>query len=70
MDLLYEDWLDAIRLVGSDSDFTRLAQRLRQGGPVVYGVDERKVPEAAAFVNLDPGHGNRSLGYRSSLIAL
>src|SRR5690606_30009196 len=33
-------------LVSSDSDFTRLAQRLREDGLVVYGFGERKTPEA------------------------
>jgi hypothetical protein len=46
MDLLYSDRLDGFVLVSSDSDFTRLASRLRESGKTVYGVGERKTPEA------------------------
>jgi uncharacterized LabA/DUF88 family protein len=45
MDLLHEDRLDGFCLVSSDSDFTRLANRLRESGLVVYGFGERKTPE-------------------------
>ncbi|MFC6154342.1 NYN domain-containing protein [Nocardioides yefusunii] len=46
MDLLYGDRLDGFVLVSSDSDFTRLAARLRESGKTVYGVGERRTPEA------------------------
>jgi uncharacterized LabA/DUF88 family protein len=46
MDLMYKSRLDGVCLVSSDSDFTRLAQRLREDGLVVYGFGERKTPEA------------------------
>ena len=46
MDLLHKGRLDGVCLVSSDSDFTRLAQRLREDGLVVYGFGERKTPEA------------------------
>ena len=46
MDLMYRERLDGFCLVSSDSDFTRLAQRLREGGFAVYGFGERKTPEA------------------------
>ncbi|SMF41823.1 Uncharacterized conserved protein, LabA/DUF88 family [Tistlia consotensis] len=46
MDLMYKGRLDGFCLVSSDSDFTRLAQRLREDGLVVYGFGERKTPEA------------------------
>ena len=46
MDLLYKSNLDGVCLVSSDSDFTRLAQRLREEGLTVYGFGERKTPEA------------------------
>lgn len=46
MDLLYKGTLDGFCLVTSDSDFTRLAQRLREDGLTVYGFGERKTPEA------------------------
>ena len=45
MDLLYEGNVDGFCLVSSDSDFTRLATRLREAGKVVYGLGERKTPE-------------------------
>ena len=46
MDLLYAGNVDGYCLVSSDSDFTRLATRLREAGKVVYGLGERKTPEA------------------------
>ena len=46
MDLLHKGRLDGVCLVSSDSDFTRLAQRLREDGLLVYGFGERKTPEA------------------------
>lgn len=45
MDLLYAGNLDGFCLVSSDSDFTRLATRLREAGKTVYGLGERKTPE-------------------------
>lgn len=45
MDLLYEGNVDGFCLVSSDSDFTRLATRLREAGKTVYGLGERKTPE-------------------------
>jgi len=44
MDLLYRGRLDGFCLVSSDSDFTRLAVRLRESGRAVYGFGERKTP--------------------------
>ena len=46
MDLMYTGRFDGFCLVSSDSDFTRLAQRLREEGLTVYGFGERKTPEA------------------------
>jgi uncharacterized LabA/DUF88 family protein len=46
MDLLYTSRFDGFCLVTSDSDFTRLASRLRESGVTVYGFGERKTPEA------------------------
>ncbi len=46
MDLLYTHRFDGFCLVSSDSDFTRLAQRLREEGLTVYGFGERKTPDA------------------------
>ena len=49
MDLLYTDKYDAFVLVTSDSDFTKLATRLRESQLVVYGVGQKKTPQS--FVN-------------------
>ena len=46
MDLLYSGNLDAFAIVSSDSDFTRLATRLRESGKTVYGLGQRKTPPA------------------------
>lgn len=45
MDLLYAGNVEDFCLVSSDSDFTRLAVRLREAGKVVYGLGERKTPK-------------------------
>ena len=45
MDLLYTDTFDGFCLVSSDSDFTRLAARIRESGKRVIGFGERKTPE-------------------------
>jgi len=45
MDLLYTGRFDGFCLVSSDSDFTRLASRLREEGLTVYGFGERKTPK-------------------------
>ena len=44
MDLLYTANFDGFCIVSSDSDFTRLASRLRESGRVVYGFGEKKTP--------------------------
>lgn len=46
MDLLYAKRFDGFCLVSSDSDFTRLASRIREEGLLVYGVGEKKTPKA------------------------
>lgn len=45
MDILYSGKVDGFCLVSSDSDFTRLATRLREAGMNVIGIGERKTPE-------------------------
>lgn len=45
MDLLYTERFDGFCLVSSDSDFTRLASRIREQGLTVYGFGERKTPK-------------------------
>lgn len=46
MDLLHGEAVDGFCLVSSDSDFTRLATRIRESGKSVYGFGERKTPRA------------------------
>ncbi len=49
MDLLHSNDVDGFCIVSSDSDYTRLATRIRERGLFVIGVGEKKTPEA--FVN-------------------
>lgn len=44
MDLLYSNKFDAFALVSSDSDFTKLASRLKESQIYVFGVGEKKTP--------------------------
>jgi len=44
MDILYTGRVDGFCIVSSDSDFTRLAIRLREAGMKVYGIGEKKTP--------------------------
>ncbi|WP_037585931.1 NYN domain-containing protein [Stenoxybacter acetivorans] len=46
MDLLYSDTFDGFCIVSSDSDFTRLASRIREKGLTVYGFGQKKTPES------------------------
>lgn len=46
MDLLYSNRFDAFALVSSDSDFTKLASRLKESQIYVFGVGEKKTPIA------------------------
>jgi len=45
MDILYAEKVDGFCLVSSDSDFTRLATRLREAGMLVIGLGEKKTPD-------------------------
>jgi len=45
MDLLYTNKFDGFCIVSSDSDFTKLAARIREAGLVVYGFGEQKTPD-------------------------
>lgn len=45
MDLLYTDKFEGFCIVSSDSDFTRLASRIRESGLLVYGFGEQKTPK-------------------------
>lgn len=44
MDILYTGSIDGFCIISSDSDFTRLATRLREAGKQVFGMGERKTP--------------------------
>lgn len=44
MDILHSQKVDGFCLVSSDSDFTRLATRLRESGMMVIGIGEKKTP--------------------------
>ena len=46
MDILYSGSVDGFCIVSSDSDYTRLAIRLREAGMLVYGMGEAKTPRA------------------------
>ena len=46
MDILYQERVDGFCIVSSDSDYTKLAVRLRESGFTVYGFGEKKTPES------------------------
>lgn len=46
MDILFENKVDGFCIVASDSDYTRLALRLRESGKKVLGIGEKKTPQA------------------------
>lgn len=67
MDLLYGDNLDGFCIVSSDSDFTRLASRLRESGQYVIGMGEKKTPvpfrrACDVFTNLELLAGTNAKG--------
>jgi uncharacterized LabA/DUF88 family protein len=67
MDLLYTDRFDGFCIVSSDSDFTRLASRIRESGHTVYGFGERKTPASLVsacdkFIYIDVLRGAESEG--------
>ncbi len=68
MDLLYSGNLDGFAIVSSDSDFTRLATRLRESGKTVIGLGRRRTPASLVaacdrFVYLEVlGGGSKSNG--------
>ena len=62
MDLLYSDKVDGFCIVSSDSDFTRLAIRLRESGMKVIGIGEKKTPNSFIvacdrFIYIEVLHG-------------
>jgi len=46
MDILHREHIDVFCLISSDSDFTRLATRLRESGKIVIGIGEKKTPKS------------------------
>lgn len=46
MELLYKGVCDAICVVSSDSDYTALAAKIREGGKAIYGIGGEKTPES------------------------
>jgi len=67
MDLLYTNTFDGFCIVSSDSDFTRLASRIRESGLLVYGFGESKTPSAFSsacdkFIYLDLIRGKTDEG--------
>ena len=68
MDFLHSGLFDGFVLVSSDSDFTRLASRIREQGLDVYGIGEKKTPEAFRLAckrfiyveNLGPAENGRA----------
>ncbi|MGB0918467.1 MAG: NYN domain-containing protein [Flavobacteriales bacterium] len=67
MDILYSDKVDGFCLVSSDSDFTKLATRLREAGMQVYGIGEKKTPNpfivaCDKFIYLEILHKDEPVG--------
>lgn len=74
MDLLHSGRFDGFCLVSSDSDFTRLASRIREEGIDVYGFGEQKTPESfrqacsrfTYIENLLPSAANNAQGSQAA----
>ncbi|MFT7328193.1 MAG: hypothetical protein ACI870_000379 [Crocinitomicaceae bacterium] len=71
MDILYSDKVDGFCIASSDSDFTKLAMRLREAGKHVIGIGEKKTPEPFVvacdrFIYLEILNGNESEGKTGS----
>jgi len=73
MDILYTEKTDGFVIVSSDSDFTRLAIRLREAGQRVIGIGERKTPNAFiaacdkfTYIEVIRAGGGESSGERDS----
>jgi hypothetical protein len=67
MDILYTEKTDGFVIVSSDSDFTRLAIRLREAGQRVLGIGERKTPspfivacDKFTFIEVISGNGDEA----------
>jgi uncharacterized protein (TIGR00288 family) len=64
MDLLYLQHFDCFCIVSSDSDFTRLASRIREQGKYVVGIGEKKTPSSFVnacneFIHIEPANKER-----------
>lgn len=65
MDLLYLQHFDCFCIVSSDSDFTRLASRIREQGKYVIGIGEKKTPSSFVnacneFIHIEPASKERT----------
>jgi len=72
MDILHSGVVDAFCLVSSDSDYTRLATRIRETGIFVMGIGEKKTPSLSstpATYSFTPKIWWRDEGRTSALIA-
>ncbi|NCB41199.1 MAG: NYN domain-containing protein [Clostridia bacterium] len=74
MDILYSGNVDGFCLVTSDSDFTRLASRLRESGMLVVGMGEQKTPKAFIsacnkFKYLDILSGSTNIGTEKNKVS-
>jgi uncharacterized protein (TIGR00288 family) len=71
MDLLYLQHVDCFCIVSSDSDFTRLASRIREQGKYVIGIGEKKTPSSFVnacneFIHIEPENKTRRSQERPS----
>jgi uncharacterized protein (TIGR00288 family) len=71
MDLLYLQHFDCFCIVSSDSDFTRLASRIREQGKYVVGIGEKKTPSSFVnacneFIHIEPANQARKEEKRST----
>ncbi len=68
MDILYTGNVDGFCLVSSDSDFTKLAARLKESGKIVIGMGEKKTPKpfvsaCSMFKYIDILLGDKTSGW-------
>ncbi|MDP2841429.1 MAG: NYN domain-containing protein [Candidatus Methanoperedens sp.] len=55
MDILHSGWVDGFCIVSSDSDYTRLATRIREKGVFVMGIGQQKTPKAFEMAVTEDG---------------
>lgn len=76
MDILHSDKVDGFCLVSSDSDFTKLATRLRESGMLVIGIGEKKTPnpfivacDKFIYIEIIASNDDTKTDYNKSTIA-